>query len=1182
MTDFTNTQYQNLSFEEHVRKRLNSYLGPRQSTLNDIWVIDPNTKQLVKESINYSIGLFGSIDEIFLNVVDHFLRTKLIRGKGKCTTLKLELKENGEIICYNDGEGIEVKKVENEDYYIPEMIFSKQLSGSNFNDDDGKISAGLNGTGAKLTNILSHRFEIETNDLKNKLNYIQVFENGNMIKNKPIIKKITSKDPYTKITFLLDYKYFNNVEFNEHMYLLLRKLIYTRLSYISAFMGSKYKIYYNNELINIESLYDLSKHVIEDESKLIKCTLYKKENKLDNPIDVVIGLYDCQNNQEQISFVNGIYTVEGGTHIQYINKLILENLKPKLEKKLKGKIKVTNKIISNYLFIFCSLTILNPEYTNQYKSKLKVSETRFKEYQLDDKIYKKIWILLEEKINEMYLGKITKEDKTKKSNLNGIKKFIPAIMQTKYPERCSLFLPEGDSAMQCIKVGLTSNKDLGYDYYGIFNLTGVILNVRKEIEIKEIKKNGNIEYIIDKKKKLLENERIMSLVKVLNLNWSYSYDLTPEGDKQFKELNYGKVIIAVDADVDGLGQINALVLNFFNVFFPALFKRNMISIFATPLVRCYPKNDIGIVEEFYNIDKYNEWEKQVNIALYNVIYIKGLAGHEDQEIQNMFKNIKQSIYTYEFDNECNKYFDIYFGNEPDKRKKILSIENEYKEDNYEEKYNNRTISCSYQLNDSTREFQLDNIQRKMPHIIDSLNPARRKVIMGSINRFKNKNDPIKVFQLGGYVAEKMLYHHGSDSLNKTIINIAQNFPGSRNIPLLLPVGQFGSIYQGPSIFGSPRYISTHLNKKVTDLLFPNADMNLLEYNYIDGILAEPKYFIPVLPLVLLESISLPATGWSINIFARDFDQVINNVKKIINNENAKLSNMKYFKNTFKGTEVLTKDFNMLIGCYQILNENEVLITELPPRTWVDPYKESLENKSWIKNIIDKSSIKDINIKIIFKTGELKKLRDSYKPVNEYLDYIQYNLNLYTKISHHINLYTQKNTVQEFNNYTDIIKIWYNVRKECYLKRIDRESIILRCKILMTQNIIKFIENHTKYNLSKKSKSFMDNILNDEKYDKINKTLIETPGLIKNEDLEYNIMNNNASYSYLMNLSYLKMNDEGYAKCLEKIEKYKKQLEYYSKENIYKEIWMKEIDELYIVLKDGFKNGFCKKKKASFK
>lgn len=111
---------------------------------------------------------------------------------------------------------------------------------------------------------------------------------------------------------------------------------------------------------------------------------------------------------------------------------------------------------------------------------------------------------------------------------------------------------------------------------------------------------------------------------------------------------------------------------------------------------------------------------------------------------------------------------------------------------------------------------------------------------------------------------------------------------------------------------------------------------------------------------------------------------------------------------------------------------------------------------------------------------------------------------------------------------------------------------------------------------------MDNILNDEKYDKINKTLIETPGLIKNEDLEYNIMNNNASYSYLMNLSYLKMNDEGYAKCLEKIEKYKKQLEYYSKENIYKEIWMKEIDELYIVLKDGFKNGFCKKKKASFK
>ena len=110
-------------------------------------------------------------------------------------------------------------------------------------------------------------------------------------------------------------------------------------------------------------------------------------------------------------------------------------------------------------------------------------------------------------------------------------------------------------------------------------------NVRKEIDIKEIKKNGKIEYIIDKKKKIMENERINSLIKVMNLNYSYNYDLTPEGDKEYKTLRYGKVLIATDADVDGLGMICSLILNFFNVFFPKLLERKVINIFATPLIR---------------------------------------------------------------------------------------------------------------------------------------------------------------------------------------------------------------------------------------------------------------------------------------------------------------------------------------------------------------------------------------------------------------------------------------------------------------------------------------------------------------------------------------------------------------------------------------------------------------------
>lgn len=1181
MTDeYTNTTYQNLTFEQHVRLRINSYLGPKQPTLNETWIINQETKKLSKESLTYSIAQFGCIDELILNYIDHCYRTINIKGKGKCTTLKVDFDKNtGSISIENNGEGIVVEKVENEDYYIPEMVFSKSLSGSNFNDDDGQISCGMNGIGCKAVSVCSSRFEIETNDLKNKLNYIQVFENGNTIKNRPVITKAKIKDPYTKITLMLDYEYFDDKGFTEELSIILEKLIYTRLSFVSSFMGPKYKIYYNDELININSLYDLSKMLI-DEDELIKCTMYKKENKLDKPIDIVIGLYDCNNSQEQISFVNGIFTVEGGSHIQYINKCILEKLKPKLEKKLKDKIKVTNKIISSHLFIFCSMNILNPEYTNQYKSKLKVPESRFKDYILDDKIYVQIWKMLESKIDEIYNNKISEVKVTRKMNdLKGIKKYRSAnYAGTAKSSKCTVFAVEGDSAEKLLRDGLTSRKDLGYDYYGIYNLTGVIMNARKEVDIKEIKRNGVTEYVIDKKKKLMDNERISSFVKVLNLNYSYTY----ESDVEFKTLRYGKVVIAVDFDLDGIGFIGPLLLSYFELFFPKLLERKYVGIFYTPCMRAYPikKQKNKFIEEFYNIDEYNKWCETNNSNDYKVKWIKGLATHTKAETVNLFRNMKSKIYTYELDNKAKEYFDIFFGDVPDKRKMILSNENTYFEDDYEEKFNNKLITCSYQLNTSTREFQLDNIQRKLPHIIDGLNEAKRKVLFASIDKFRKNNEEIKVFQLGGHISNVGHYHHGPESLNKTICGFAQEFIGGKHVPLLLPIGNFGSRYNNKP--GAARYISTKLCKEVVELLFPYIDNDLLEYRISDGVQVEPKNYCPILPYAIMESNILPSTGWRASIYARDYDQIISNVKKLIKNENAKLSHMKYFKNKFKGSEVLTKDFNILIGTYNIINENEVQILELPPMCWTGVYLESLDKYDFIDKVFDESSTDDVSIKVIFKKGELKRLRENYKQTNEYIDYIHDALKLYTKLSHHINLYTQKNTVAEFDNYTDIIKIWFKERKDCYIRRVERERILLLYKILILENTIKFIENHKSYHLSKNTNEVIDKILLENGYIKINKSIIDSPGLTKNEELEGLILNEKASFGYLLNLSYMKMNKDSYDRNVEKLKDLRQKLEFYQKDNVYKEIWLNEINELTKVLKEGFKHGFYKEDDSLFR
>ena len=1189
--EYVETEYENLSQREHILKRMNLYLGSKNATENTLWILNKETDQLNKETISYSIALANALFEVLQNSVDHCLRCKNIKGANKCDTIKLDFnKETGKISVFNNGQGIKVEKFNNTDQYIIEVIFSEYLSGSNFNNDSD-IKIGANGLGIKLLNTISEYFIVKTSDANSKLYYTQKFENNNGIKNPPIIEKFTKlskeqKIPHTKITFLPDYKLFNTSA--KEIQETLDKLLYTYLTYISVYLGDKYKIYYNDELITKQTLSHLSESIIDKED-IIKCQLYNKNDKKNDFLEVQIGIFDGADGQEHISLLNGLYVSNGGTHVQYINKLILDNLKSKLEKKLKDKVKITNKLISNFLFIFIKGDLRNLEFKNQCKNELSISQTRFKDYIFDDKVYKQIWSKLEVEFDRIYLDKISKENVTKKtSKLKGIAKYRSADKAgTNEGYKCTLVIPEGDSAESCVRNGLTSNKDLGYKLYGIFNIQGVPLNVRKEIDIKEIKKNNKIEYIIDRKKKLLENERINSLIKVLNLNYSYTYDLTEEGEKEYKTLRYGKILIAVDADVDGLGMICSLILNFFNVFFPKLLERKIINIFATPLIRAYPNKKNKFIEEFYNIEEYNEWLKKNNVNDYKVSYIKGLATHSNMEIKYMFKKVEENIYTFLLDEKANDYFEIYFGNDADKRKIILSSEDKYEEVENKINYKNKAISCSYQLNTNTKEFQLDNIQRKMPHIIDGLNPARRKVLAGSIKKFKQSNNKLKVFQLGGFIAEHMMYHHGSDSLNKTIINMAQNFPGSRNIPLLLPIGQFGSRYKGGDDAGSARYIDTKLNKSVVDLLYPSIDNDLLEYNVIDGVIAEPKYFVPILPTVLLEDVSLPSTGWKIEVYARDIDQVIKNVKYLIDDENAKLIKMKYFRNKFKGKEIQNKNINMLIGVYEISkkSKDEVIITELPPKTWNEKYIENLEKKDFIDDIFDESTIDDVRIIVKFKKDELSKLETNYKDsknYNEYLDYIEYNLSLYTKLNHHINLYNMNNTVKEYTKYHYIMYDWFKVRKEYYFKRIDREVILLKYRIIILENIIRFIENHEKYNISKKSDAIANKILKDNEYLELNKSIIDSPGLLSNEELENNILNINQSYDYLLNLSYRKMNEQSYKNNKDKLKELKDKLKYYQKKDIYKEIWVEEIDALYKELKDKFKNGFYQENEDLFK
>lgn len=1146
--EHTGTKYQSLTFREHVRLRPSVHIGSKQSTQNNQWAYDSDV--LSKRELCYPIALYNICDEIILNAIDHCLRTSKLKGKNKCDTIKLSISDQGLVTCFNNGEGIVVEKQNGK--YIPEMIFTKEMSGSNFeNDSDTKI--GANGIGAKASCILSKEFIIKTLDLKNKLKYSQTIRDGNLEIEEPIISKCKASDtPYTEISFIPDYEYF---EYNdvETMKILLR----TRMLYVSAYLGSGYKIFFNEEPMPATDLEQLARMAV-GESPLIKVK--------SNQYKVYIAKFDCESNTEHISFINGLYLSHGGTHIKYIVKHILESLKPRLEKKLKGKIKVTSKLISNLMMVFFSGEMSNLEYTNQSKNELSVSETRFKDFTFDKKSIDSIWGFVEESIDQLYLNKISKESTSKKvSQLNGIKKYMSAHYSgTAKSKECTLFIPEGDSAESCVRNGLSGNQDLGFNRNGLFNIQGVPLNARKEVDIKTIAGKT----IIDKKKKLLENERLSSLVKVLNLNWHYSY----ETEEQINTLRYGRVVIAVDADTDGIGNICSLILNFFNLFFPELIKRGFLYILQTPLVRAYPKKKGYFVEEFYSVREFEEFSESNDLSMYEVNYIKGLATHSNAEISHMFKDLDNKVKVFKYDDDTDKLFEAYYGNDSDKRKEILSTKCD---EEYEEG------SCSNHLSVNAREYQLENIQRKMPHIIDGLNPARRKVLCGAILKSRQTNNKLKVFQLGGFIAEKMFYHHGSDSLNNTIVNMAQSFPGARNIPLLLPIGQFGTHYQGGKDAGSARYIDTKLNKEVVNLLYPLRDMDILEYTIIDGQVGEPKYFIPILPMAILEDVLLPATGWKIEIWARDFDTVCANVFGLINKEIGKNSMhpMRYFTNKFKGTEI----DEYLLGSYIVKKTKDseyVIIKSLPPRVWIDNCVEHLRSLDYVINVKDKSTIDEVNIEVKMPLGTLAKLKEEVKTVDP-IDYIQKAFKLYVKMSHCINVYSQKNTVLE-TSYEEILYRWFLVRKLCYRKRIAREMLILENKILLDKECIRFIMSHDKYKLSEVSDSEADGILEANEYVKFNKSVMDSPGRRSNEELQEEITGNSADYSYLLNMSYRQMTKSAKDRLEERIKKHSKELEFLEDPDAWKKIWIQELNDLIPVLKKGFAEGFYREDSSKFK
>jgi len=356
------------------------------------------------------------------------------------------------------------------------------------------------------------------------------------------------------------------------------------------------------------------------------------------------------------------------------------------------------------------------------------------------------------------------------------------------------------------------------------------------------------------------------------------------------------------------------------------------------------------------------------------------------------------------------------------------------------------VSISDFLSSKYKEFSLYTIeQRAIPSLIDGLKNSQRKVVHVSNQIWKNGNEkPMKVFQLAGKVASDAFYHHGNTSLEGAIINIAQSF--KNNLPLLDEVGQFGSL-RSPEP-GAARYIGTRLNKNFK-LIY--KDFDLLEYKEEEGYVIEPKYFLPIIPAVLVNGSSGIAVGFAMNILNRNPLDIIDACESILKGK--KIKSIKPHNNFFKGEWIQDKDNHkrwIIRGRYEILNTSTIKITELPPSMTYEKYESILDTLVDSKQIVSYDDNCSDNVNYIIKLT-----RDVLSSLNE-----EKIIKIFKLEETETEIFTtldETGKIKIFETDVDIIEYFTNYRLKFYSIRKDKMLSDLRHDVKILSNKGKFIK-----------------------------------------------------------------------------------------------------------------------------
>jgi len=464
-------------------------------------------------------------------------------------------------------------------------------------------------------------------------------------------------------------------------------------------------------------------------------------------------------------------------------------------------------------------------------------------------------------------------------------------------------------------------------------------------------------------------------------------------------------------------------------------------------------------------------------------------------------------------------------------------------------------------------FSKYDCDRSIPNVMDGLKISLRKILYAAFK--KRLTTEIKVAQFSGYVSEQAAYHHGEQSLNEAIVGLAQNFVGSNNINLFEPCGQFGTRLQGGKDSASERYIYTHLNR-LTRYIFPESDDKILKYLDDDGFPVEPLYYVPIIPMILVNGSRGIGTGFSTNIMCYNVNDIIQYIQNKIDNtvENIKLR--PYYQG-FNGTITEMENGKYLIkGVYEVTGINTIKVTELPVGYWTDDFKEHLEElilgpqkdngagagagdkagngneKSTkkkgglIKDYSDMSTDIVVDFTITFNNGVLQELLNTTE--SNGCNALEKLLKLYNvQSTNNMHAFDSEDKLKKYETPEEMIDDFYEIRLEFYDKRKIYQIEQLTNELIILSNKARYIQEILDDSLDLRKKKQREII-----------EILENKG--------YSKLNDDNDYKYLIKMPMDSVSEENVEKIMNEKENKETELNILKSKDI-KDIWSEELQRL---------------------